>query len=173
VNRWPILLRKTVNKSRTKPSWPAYAQNVHNFGLILFTSLDSLNGAPFKALRNYQKIYVLIVHDSTQEPGAVRSGFYFAEEEAANSFWDDFQDNFPDYEADLFGPRWFGWSKKALVAVLNTAYPYSFNYQLFIEGYDGYALETSEGRGMAIFVESPRPEGFNSLSEDISNAPLD
>jgi hypothetical protein len=166
VNRWHILLRKTVNKSATRRLSQAYAQNVHNFGLLLFTSPTNGIGAPLNHLRDYVKIAVFIWHDENQEPGAPRFGLYFDTVEEATATFEQYSQALPSLGKDLLDFRWFGFNKKSIIAAMNLAYAQFFNYQLFIDGYDGLGLETTDGRGLAIFVESPRSSGFNSISEE-------
>jgi hypothetical protein len=116
-------------------------------------------------MRDYQKIAVVIWHDEALEPGAPRYGAYFDGFEEAKSYFDLIQQFTPTAKTDLMDFRWIGWNDKAIIQTLNSAYAAFFNYQLFIDGYDGFAYESTEGRGIVIGVESLRRSGFNSLSE--------
>jgi hypothetical protein len=116
-------------------------------------------------MRDYQKIACVIVHDAS-DPNSTRYGAYFENYDGAKSYRDDLELNNPGFWAyDLFDFRWFGWNKKAILETMNSAYYQFFNYQLFVEGYDGLAAEDTPGRGLVIFTESPRKLGFNCFTE--------
>jgi hypothetical protein len=115
-------------------------------------------------MRDYQKIATLIIHDESLEPGAPRILKFFGTAEEAIAELALFQGFNPNYKADLNDWRWYGWNRAKIITDLNTAYPTFANYQLFIDGYDGISLGGGT-ESVAIFVESPRKQGFNSLSE--------
>ena len=113
-------------------------------------------------MRDYIKVATVIWHDEALEPGAPRFGAYFDSVEEAQNYFTIIQTFTPQAKADLMDFRWFGQDKGSFIVVMNSAYFQAFNYQLFIDGYDGESL----GKGLAIFVESPRKDGFNSLTEE-------
>jgi hypothetical protein len=119
-------------------------------------------------MRDYQKIATLIYHDETQEPGALRLGNWFGTNEELLSYWQQIQQISTDYKADLMDFRWYGWNRALIVTILNTAFPNTaaFNYGVFINGTPTLANgDPDPSYSPAVFVESPRRKGFNSLTE--------
>jgi hypothetical protein len=115
-------------------------------------------------MRDYQRIATLIDHDESMEPGAPRFCYFFDTPEEAIAQLARDQQLVPTTVADLLDWRWYGWNREAIITVMNTAFFQFANYPLFINGYDGFSL--GPARTVAIFVESPRSDGFNSLSEE-------
>jgi hypothetical protein len=119
-------------------------------------------------MRDYIRVATVIVHDAS-DPNATRYGAYFATMLQAKTYRDEIEAASPGFYAyDVYAWRWIGINKNALVQILNSAYYDFFNYQHFVEGYDGFADEQDAetfGRGLVITLASPRAAGFNSVEE--------
>jgi hypothetical protein len=119
-------------------------------------------------MRDYQRIATLIYHDETQEPGAFRLGNWFRTNDEMIAYWVQIQQISTNYVADVKGYRWYGWDRARMVQILNTAFPNTapFNWQVFVTGTptDEEGLP-DPAYSPIVFVESPRKDGFNSLSE--------
>jgi hypothetical protein len=115
-------------------------------------------------MRDYQRVATIIYHDETLEPGAPRHLAFFDTIEELDAYWRLQQSFNPNYLADLYANRWYGWNRAAIITTMNDAFFSFSNYPLFITGYDGVSLGGGT-ESMRIFVESPRRQGFNSLTE--------
>jgi hypothetical protein len=112
-------------------------------------------------MRDYQRVSTLIVHDSALDPNAPRAVTFWQTPEAAMSAWQATVDAIPTYVQDFIGFRWYGWDFGAIVQTLNMA----FDTPTKVQDYNYFIVGLDQPDFVRIFPESPRKQGFNSLSE--------
>jgi hypothetical protein len=118
-------------------------------------------GAPYTAqlVRDYQRISTLIVHDPAG-PNTPAVTFWQTPEEAISA-WEQTVAAIPTYVQDFLGHRWYGWDFGAVVQTLNMA----FDTPTKVQDINYFILGLDQPDFVRIFPESPRKQGFNSLSE--------